>query len=389
MPHRVQPVSESPLQISYGADAIRALPIYKKLLVANEDPRRKRYHDAALKHATEVMGLGYQAAKLYAKHAASTWTWATAPWIGGKRNPFVASDKFGFANALLSEDDWRMLTDEVVQVTRKNRIAVNDLRSRGLTLSLPDIGVYQVDWQKFSDLEPAVASMSLRGNYQNDQGQFSREGVPVPIIHKDFYFDIRDLLASRRGGNALDTTHIAIATQLVAEREEQILMNGDLTIQFQGNVLYGYTTHPNVIPETTSNDFGTPANIDAKFRLVIGALREKNHRGPFKVYLNPVQFGEMKAARTTTSDITMNRFVLDQHPEIEAIEESPWVAAGTGVVVEMSRQTVDLAIAQDLTVVQWDDPSGAGVNIRVMSSLAPRIKSDAAGQTGVLYMTNI
>lgn len=386
---KLQPTSESPLQVSYGAAAVQGLPIYKKLLVAEADPRRLRYEQAAKEYASTTLGLGAQAARLYAKQAASTWNWATAPFIGGKRNPYVANDQFGFANSLLGEDDWRILTDEVVQVARKARPAVNDLKSRGLVYPLPDIGVYQVDWQKFSDLEAATVSMSLQGNMQRDQGQFSREGVPIPIIHKDFRFDIRDILASRRGGNPLDTTHISIATQLVAEKEESILMAGDSTIVFQSNTLYGYTTHPNVLTETTSKDFGTASNITDKFALVIAALRLKNHTGPFVVYLHPTQYGEMKAPRTTTDSTTMMEFTLKQHPEIEAIKESQFVTAATGVVVEMNRMNVDLAIAQDVTVVQWDDPSGAAVNIRVMSSMAPRIKTDAAAQAGILYMTAI
>lgn len=388
----LQPISETPVVVSPSAQAaFSGLPIYRKLLVAEQDPQRSAYFRAALNHATDKMGLAYGEALLYAKQAASVWTWATAPYRGGKPNPYVQNvgSQFGFAQSLLSYEDWLYQTGEIVQVARKARPAINDLMSRGLTMPLPDIGVYQVEWQKFTDLEPAVASMSLQGNMQRDQGQFSRESVPVPIIHKDFRFDIRDILASRRGGAPLDTTHGSIAAQLVSEKAEQILMNGDSTIVFQSSTLYGYTTHPSTLTETTSKDFGTASNITDKFALVIAALRLKNHTGPFVVYLHPTQYGEMKAPRTTTDSTTMMEFTLKQHPEIEAIRESQWVTAATGVVVEMNRATVDLAIAQDVTTVQWDDPDGSGVNMRVMMAVTPRIKADAAGQTGVLYMTNI
>lgn len=355
--------------------------LYARMVRAQDDRRRVEFHN---KVRQKALAEGHSAveAHLMANHAASPWAWVASPFINGKRNPNVQ-------NALLSEDDWRVLTDEVIAVQRQRLLAVDHLRSRGLVYPVQNLGVMRIDWQKMSDLQPAEVTMGLRANESRDQGDLERDSVPLPIIHKTFFFDFRDLLASRNGGRVpLDVTHAAIASRLIAEKMENILVQGDANFVFEGATLYGYQSHTGRI-NVTGADFGTTTNIELTFRNLIETASTNNHYGPFGVYLHPTQFSQMKQIyQAGDSTITMD-IIRRQHPEIEFIEESKDITAGTGIAVELDRMTVDLAIGAEPTMIQWEDPGGAGVYMRLFASVAPRIKVDREGQTGLYEMTGI
>ena len=63
---------------------------------------------------------------------------------------------------------------------------------------------------------------------------------------------------------------------------------------------------------------------------------------------------------------------------ISDIKPSYFLDPTSAVMVEMNRETVELAVAQDITPVQWDVMGGAETRYRVLAVMVPMVKSDAA-----------
>src|SRR5690606_21509504 len=139
----------------------------------------------------------------------------------------------------LQKDEWILLDTEVIEVARKNLVITQDLMSRGLTFSLPNaLGHTRLEWEKVSDMEGAIITMSGLSESQNERIVYDLDGMPIPIIHKDFNINLRALAASRNKGEALDVTQARFASRKVAETIETLIFDG-ATVLGANNPIYG------------------------------------------------------------------------------------------------------------------------------------------------------
>ncbi|MCH8851087.1 MAG: encapsulin [Planctomycetes bacterium] len=364
-------MSKQQIEMTPGDQFVQGLsgPGLAAVLTYMDSQKRREHYQEALNAAQEKK-MGGMAAHLFAKYHSSVFNSLT-PSFGPR------------SNAILPEDSWRLLTDEIVQVARRRLNGVADLVSRGLTSDAGDLGTFVVNWQTVTDQVAASVSMDGRTQQAHDQQVNTLKGAPVPVIHKDFEFDLRSILAARRAGVPLDTSHGVRAGRLVADKEEDMLMNGATSIQWGGFKIDGYTSHDDRLTETTSKDFGTLANVYAKVLLVIDKLNINNHFGPFLVYISTTQFNEAQEIHTDGS----GQRGIDRILKIGGVEDVRSSAFLTDelVAVEMLSDVIDLAIAEDLRTVQWDNPGGMSTGMRVFSAKVPRIKDPK----GICHGTNI
>ena len=80
----------------------------------------------------------------------------------------------------------------------------------------------------------------------------------------------------------------------------------------------------------------------------------------------------MKSLGSVISDIKPSYFLADEC-----------------IMVEMNRETVELAVAQDITPVQWDVMGGAETRYRVLAVMVPMVKSDKLQQSGIVHISGI
>lgn len=291
------------------------------------------------------------------------------------------------ANGLLRKDEWQAQDTKVVEVARDLMSGVGHLRSRGLVRNLGGLGTMTDLYETSSDMTAAHVDMSGNTPGQEDKVSFTLHGVPVPIIHKEFRINLRMLEASRKMNTPLDTFMAAVAARKVAEAAENMLFNGS-TIKSDGYNIYGYTTHPNRNIIAVAQDWGVPANIHASVRAMIAAAEADNYFGPYGLYVNKTQFAEARAPEGVDRFLTVRERVL-QMPEIAFMERSMALTAGTAVLVQLSEDVVDLALGQDVTTVQWESGNGMEVHFMVMAAMAPRVKADDEGKSGVVVHTGI
>ncbi len=291
------------------------------------------------------------------------------------------------ANALLQKDEWISYDSAVRQVATIRLNGIMDLQRMGLIWNAGDLGSTIAEWDSASDMTAADLNMSGVAMSEKDSQAFSLSGVPIPVIRKDFQVNARRLLASRRMGQGVDVTGAQTATRLVAERSESMLFNG-ASITTGAHSLYGYTTHPdrNTGSVTDWSLVGTTgATIVDEVLAMINALELQSHYGPYMLYVPKNFWSKLK------NDYSANKGDNTIYDRIRAIQQiidvkvSDQLANSQVVLVQMTSDVIDLAVAQDVMSVQWERGDGMQTNFAVMAAWAPRIKPDYSGKLGIAH----
>lgn len=294
------------------------------------------------------------------------------------------------AGALLRYDEWKDLDKTIINIAVDRLVGIADLQAAGLTHNLGSIGVTISQWDKSSDMTDANVDMDGVTAGEEDAQAFTYDSVPVPIIHKDFRINIRRLEASRRFGEALDTTQAAVAARKVAEKSEDMLFSGT-AIQTGGGTVYGYMNYPNrntIVLGSPWSSLATGANgevLEGVIRMLEMARADKFH-GPFMLYVP----GHYEAKLNDDYRSNDSRTIKDRILQLDGISGVKVVDRMPGdniVLVQMTSDVVDLAIARPITNVQWSSYGGMQEHFKVMAAWAPRVKSDYDGKCGIVHGT--
>jgi uncharacterized linocin/CFP29 family protein len=291
-------------------------------------------------------------------------------------------------NGTLQKDEWILLDTEVVDIARKNLVITMDLMSRGLTFSLPNaLGTTRLEWEKVSDMEGAIITMSGLSQSQNDRIVYDLDGMPIPIIHKDFNINLRALAASRKRGEALDVTQARIASRKVSETIETLIFDG-ATVLGANNPIYGLRTAPyrntGSLSESWATADGTSIINDAISMAQM--LVDDNMYGPYVVYIGTNVALRFAEDYKTDSDKTiMNR--LMELPTIADVKWSKDLPANEVIMVQMTSDVIELVDGMQPTTVEWETHGGFVVNFKVMAIIIPRIRNDFLNQSGIAHFS--
>lgn len=293
-------------------------------------------------------------------------------------------------NDLLQKDEWADLDAALVKVAKNAINIAADLKAAGLVRNLGGLGTVIAQYETLSDMTAAELSVSGVTESEGDTPEYDLRSVLVPIISKDFFFSIRRLMASRKMGEPLDTSAVEVATRLVMEAVENMIFNGSV-------ITSGTATIPGVFTYADSMDVGaptgawttTPANIFTDVNRMLGRLDAVGHLGgSFALYLsNDIWTATRQDAKANGSDTVLERLLA--YPEISAVKSSSQVASGSAALIHMVPETIQLAIGEDVKVVEWNTQGGMRVNFKVLAACAPIIKSDANGNCGICYIDGL
>lgn len=290
----------------------------------------------------------------------------------------------------LRKDEWVAMDNALIEVARKRLILVNTLREYGLTYELPNgLGTTQLEWEDVDDMSPANVSMSGVTEGETDTLDFSLTDMPLPIIHKDFTINIRKLLASRTRGEALDTTQLRVASTLVMETIESMIILGHAT-RVGSSRIYGLTTHPdrNTGSITASWDLAATSGASklTDIQAAIALMQTDHMYGPFGIFVSQTAYRHLNQDYSTQYQGTQKRR-LEELDDVAFIRPSTDVPAGAFIMVQLDQQTIDEVIGLQPTVVQWDTNGGMVKNFKVMAIMIPRIRSTYTGQSGVVHLS--
>jgi len=294
------------------------------------------------------------------------------------------------SNATLPRDAWEAIDQTVIEVAGQRLNGIADLQSRGLVRNLDGIGFMYDTWQTMSDIHSAEQSMSGLTQGAQNTADYGETTVPLPITHVDFQIPLRKLIAMEQRGEPLDTTMVAQATRKVIEKLEDTLFNGS-TVVAAGNSLLGYMnyTHANGIATLTGNWTGTIANCEKDLALLLAELETDRHWGPYMLYVHANEWNDINNQRDSSAGGMSYYEILKNKSQIIDIKPTDALAANDICLVEMTRETVDITVALDIQVVEWETYGGMQSNFKVMACMAPRVKSDYDGRCGVAYDSDI
>ena len=290
-------------------------------------------------------------------------TWRPA---GYSKDGKTAYDHRGqvIANAQLSREQWEYVESEVIARARQTFGAWANLESRGLT-SKTTLAEWLSTWRVASEVTEASVSMdfSTRGN--EDKTDVKRYSVPIPLIYKGFKFGRRELLTAAQTGQDLETFEALEAAEAVAEKAEDILINGDTSNVLEGNSIAGLRTLSGRYTASGTGDFGALSNIYPTFLSMITNMSNHRFNGPFGVEMNPTQYNEMlEYYFDGTGQRALDRVLA--LPQIEYVAQNDLMPSGQFVAVQLDKKVIDIREAMPIQVRRWEDPSGNNVHFVVI-----------------------
>lgn len=301
---------------------------------------------------------------------------------------FVQQPVFN-ADATLRHEEWLHIDQAVQKVARERLRLVEDLRSRNLTYNIPNgMGSPVMLSEKQSDINDADISMDALRENANDRPVYDTDYLPLPIIHKDFHFSARQLLASRNGNTPLDTSMIEMSTRKVAETAEKLAIGVTTYGTYGSGTIYGLTNFPSATTRTLTTPVGNASTRGATLLTEVLAMRQDaydaNYYGPFMLYNSPTWDQYLDEDLKANSDKSV-RMRLKEIEGIADVRTLDYLTNYDLVLVQMTSDVIREVIGMDIQAIQWETDGGMKINFKVMAILVPQLRADYNGNCGVVY----
>jgi uncharacterized linocin/CFP29 family protein len=294
----------------------------------------------------------------------------------------------------LRHEDWKFWDDVLQNEALIRLVGVQDLIAAGLTKSIPNsLGKTVYDYEKITFMDEAEVSLDGVSRTANDVQEFSQAGIPLPITHKDFFLNLRQLTASRNSNTPLDTVQAATAGRVVAEKAEKMLFQGGKT--FGGLPIYGYTTFPsrNHGTFTSSKNWAdaTKAGVDfvTDTLKAMTSLQAARQYGPYGIYVSTDAGVNIENDYIATGGNNPNQTIRQR---LEAINNVSFVhvadqcPSGHVIFTQLTGDNAVWVQGEPLQVVQWDEGGGFTINFKAFQIAVPLFRVTAGGRSGVYDM---
>lgn len=228
----------------------------------------------------------------------------------------VNTDLVGNA-APIPLDAWRRIDSRGAMIQRDVLAVFNRLAAANQTpVGVGDIVNF---YPQTSDSGEVIVSMDGRQSGKGDQANIKLVGTPVPVFSSDARFGWRQMETIRKGGS-LDTDTIANHQRKVAEKLEDMVLNGLGSVVVGGNTIYGLRNFPERSTNTHGFDLNgaTGANWLAAFQKLVNALIGDNAFGRVTVFLN---YGDWVYAQMNEFTAGYPKTILARMQEIAQIAE--------------------------------------------------------------------
>jgi len=287
-------------------------------------------------------------------------------------------------------DAWRRIDMRAQALARSRLVLFNRLAAASnIPVSIADLVNY---YPQTSDSGDVLVSMDGRNTAKADQAVTKYVGTPVPILTSNTRMGWRQMEVLRKGGGNLDVTSIANNQRKVAEKLEDIVLNGLSTIVVGDATIYGLRNLPqrNTFTHGFTLATATGAQWLTAFKQVIAAALGDNQYGQISVFVNQ---GDYTAADTTDYAANYQGTILQRLGTIGQIKE---VVPVPGIPVNEILAIVDLdggewggiltampMTTRPKTRIEPEDDYVFGV----IAAAAPQFRSDYNGQSAFVHGT--
>lgn len=239
---------------------------------------------------------------------------------------------------------YRQLRREIVDIAREKNVARKLIGVRGPV----GLGVQQWSFDKLSDMSDAELTWNFTTGSE-DALNFTRTNVNIPVLHKDFKIDRRDVESAQRYRFNLKSETARVAGEKVTEMENDLVLMGYTSdgSNYDINGLYNAAGNS----EATALDFGTYGNALKKVRAAVNLLLADKIYPPYNLVLHPTQWSELAGSIDTTSGGSVDEMARIKQLIQGDIIVAPQITDGTGMLLATPGQRkFELVVSQDMTV---------------------------------------
>ena len=288
-------------------------------------------------------------------------------------------------NSSLPPDAWQSIDDTLYRNFDDTLRVVQDLRAAGLTTQ-ESIYSKESVWDLLGGEHEASVDMDPETATDEGAVTYDRDGVPLPLVHDDFSIGFRDEAPQgERKGGGLQSLNAEEATRSVAEALERLALYGDERFRGgKGYDLWGLANFPNAHTGTLGDWETNPNSARDDFRAMMNDIRGDEifpGNGGYWTYISRDLEYDLDNFDDYGDGDTTIRERLNNLSGLGRIEVSDYLDSGTAVTFAPRREVIDLAVMQEESVIQWDDPLRS--RFKVLSGMVPRVKETYDGQVGI------
>lgn len=292
----------------------------------------------------------------------------------------------------LPPDAQRKFDTEVTTVGTDGLVLIQDFMAAGLTTPLPEwLSVMRMDWEATNRVGNPKQGMLPGTAPERKMPDRELSSIPIYGTWDEFQFNLRLILASRRSGVPIDTSVAADVTLRINELIEYTGWHG-LSWNVDGVPVYGIRNHPQAIT-TPISDWADPTttgeDIIAEVQAMAGEAISVKRRGPFNLYIPTLVNNRFSGDYKSNSD----KSILTRLQELQYggrplnIRSADQLGAGEVSLVEMRKNTGDVIVGQEPTMVSWEAGNGMERYFMILACIILRLKTDIDGVIGIVNAT--
>ncbi len=290
--------------------------------------------------------------------------------------------------ASLRVDDWKLLDRAIIRAAKPRLKLVGDLRSSGLQYSIPNgMGKTVLESENMSDIGDASLSMDGIRQGANDRPVFDLVGLPLPIIHKDFSFSARQIMASRNGGSPLDTTTAELAARKVAEQAEKMAIGVANDYTYAGYTIQGITSYTNRITRTITSPAASGWTPVMTYNEILAMRQDSTdayYYGPWVLYVSTAWDRYLDQDYSASYPGETLRSRIKKAEGVNDVKTLDYMTGFDMVLVQMTTDVIREVIGLEMTTVQWETQGGMLQNFKVMAIMVPQLRTDQNLNTGLV-----
>lgn len=286
-------------------------------------------------------------------------------------------------------DAWRRIDSRGAAIQRDVLAVFNRLAAADQTpVGVGDIVSF---YPQVSDSGEVHVSMDGRSEGNADQANVKYAGTPVPVFDSYARFGWRQMEVMRKGGS-LDTSTIANHQRKVAEKMEDVVLNGLSSVSVNGNTIYGLRNFPD--RNTGTHGLTLKTSTGAQWLAALEATLQKlvadNAFGRVTIFLN---YGDWLYASINEFAAGYPKKILPALLEIQQVAE---IVPCSKVPANEMLGIANIATGEWGTILQampMVTRPKARANAEddyvfgVLAMAAPQFKSDFDGKSQIVHMT--
>lgn len=308
----------------------------------------------------------------------------------GGINSIYAPGEVLVGNAFpVPKDAWGQWDKEGVEVARDVLAVFNDLSSLS---KATDLSVLVSYFQTVSDSGQVNISLDGIGKAKTDQPVIDYHGTPLPIIDSQMSIGWRQMLQIQRAGGNYTSAGSNNHFRKVAEKLEDLALNGDSTIKVGSDQLYGLRNHPERNTDTHGFDLNGATGAEWLEAVLAGLAKQHaaNFRSPSTVYLNWDDW--FYASATDFSTLYPNKTILQRISEIAGVSFVPASKVPVSEMLFVCKRRDVVEVLNGMPITSRPkmrlNPEDDYV-FQFMAAAALEIKFDAKGQCGITQVTKV